>query len=272
MILVDPSKTIPVSVTGSHCSLNCPHCGGKYLSHMIKPEEMEAYIKKGYRSFLISGGMLPNGEIPFDPFLEHFRRLKEKYGLLYNFHIGFPKKFPSQIDELADVVSLDFFGDPKILRSIYSLERKLNDLLELASRFSKPVVPHVTIGIFKGEITHEFKALKILSEYFDTIVLNVFIPTPGTPFGAFPPPDIKDVKEVFKKARKLFKRVILGCMQPRGSYRKRLQEEVKDLVDVIVKPVIKVEGEKFEGCCAFLAIELNEYNRISMSKIWLQNE
>jgi len=61
-------------------------------------------------------------------------------------------------------------------------------------------------------------------------------------------------------------------MQPRGSYRKRLQEEVKDLVDVIVKPVIKIEGEKFEGCCAFLAIELNEYNRISMSKIWLQNE
>ena len=266
MILVDPSKTIPVSVTGSHCSLNCPHCGGKYLSHMIKPEEMEAYIKKGYRSFLISGGMLPNGEIPFDPFLEHFRRLKEKYGLLYNFHIGFPKKFPSQIDELADVVSLDFFGDPKILRSIYSLERKLNDLLELASRFSKPVVPHVTIGIFKGEITHEFKALEILSEYFDTIVLNVFIPTPGTPFGVFPPPNIKDVKEIFKKARKLFKRVILGCMQPRGIYRKHLQEEVKDFADVIVKPVIKTKGERFEGCCAFLAIKLNEYERASVLK------
>ncbi|RKX41189.1 MAG: radical SAM protein [Thermotogae bacterium] len=271
-MLVDPSKTIPISVTGSRCPLNCPHCGGKYLSHMIKPGEMEAYIKEGYRSFLISGGMLPNGEIPFKPFLDLFRRLKKEYKLFYNFHVGFPRRFPDEVDELADVVSMDFFGDQEILKKIYSLTRDLNDLISFALTLSKPVVPHVTIGIFKGEITHEFKTLKILSEYFDTIVLNVFIPTPGTPFGAFPPPDIKDVKEVFKKARKLFKRVILGCMQPRGSYRKRLQEEVKDLVDVIVKPVIKIEGEKFEGCCAFLAIELNEYNRISMSKIWLQNE
>jgi len=264
LIIVDPSKTIPVSVTENQCPLNCPHCGGKYLSHMISPWRMITYIKKGYRSFLISGGMLPNGEIPFKPFLDLFRKLKETHKLFYNFHIGFPKKFPKEIDELADVVSIDFFGDQKILKSIYSLTRNLNDLISLVLTFSKPVVPHVTIGIHKGKITHEFNALEILSKYFDTIVLNVFIPTSGTPFDIFPPPSIKDVKEVFKKARVLFKYVILGCMQPKGSYRKHLQKEVKDLVDVIVKPVVNVKGKKIDGCCAFLSLNKTAFKEYSL--------
>ncbi|AAD36939.1 MULTISPECIES: radical SAM protein [Thermotoga] len=244
---VDPSHTIPVSVTGAFCSLNCPHCGAHYLRHMISVDEIPALVKKGYRSFLISGGMLPDGSIPFEKYYEHLKELKESHGLLYNFHVGFQKSKVAK--ELADVVSMDFFGDETVLKSIYGLALTPQEILDIA-HFYENVVFHITVGITGGKITHEEKALEILSQETDTVVLNVFIPTPGTKFGKSFPPDLQEVVKLFEKARKLFKRVILGCMQPRGEYRKKLQSELKDLVDVITKPVGGT-GE-FKGCCAFI--------------------
>jgi len=249
-VTVDPSHTIPVSVTGTFCSLNCPHCEAHYLKHMISVEEIPVYVEKGYRSFLISGGMLPDGSIPFERYEDELQEYKKKYNLLYNFHVGFQKSQLAR--ELANVVSMDFFGDTSVLKKIYRLDLTPEDILNI-SRFYRKVVFHITIGILGGQISHEEKALEILSKETDSIVLNVFIPTPNTPFGKYSPPDPKEILRIFKKARKLFKTVILGCMQPKGTYRKELQSIVKDLVDVVTKPV---DGSgKFKGCCAFAISE-----------------
>ncbi|PLV60396.1 radical SAM protein [Thermotoga sp. KOL6] len=249
---IDPSHTIPVSVTKSFCSLNCPHCGGHYLKHMATVEEIPSYVEKGYRSFLISGGMLPDGSIPFERYKEILEWYKKKYNLLYNFHVGFKKSRTAK--ELADVVSMDFFGDSKIMKKIYGISLSPYEILEIA-RFYERVVFHITVGIMGGEISHEEKALEILSNETDSIVLNVFIPTVGTVFEEKEPPILKDVLKVFEKARKLFKRVILGCMQPKGAYRKSLQESLKGIVDDITKPV-ESKG-KFKGCCAFILYRKN---------------
>lgn len=194
--------------------------------------------------------MLPDGSIPFERYEDELQEYKKKYNLLYNFHVGFQKSQLAR--ELANVVSMDFFGDTSVLKKIYRLDLTPEDILNI-SRFYRKVVFHITIGILGGQISHEEKALEILSKETDSIVLNVFIPTPNTPFGKYSPPDPKEILRIFKKARKLFKTVILGCMQPKGTYRKELQSIVKDLVDVVTKPV---DGSgKFKGCCAFAISE-----------------
>ncbi len=248
MLLIDTSAVVPVSVTRSFCPMNCKHCGGVYLKHMIGVDEMEDYARKGYRTFLISGGMLRDGSIPFEPFRDDLSRLKKKYDLVYNFHIGFPKDFPEIVEEMADVISADFFANEEVMKEVYGISRRSDEILEILLMFSKPVVPHVTIGILCGKITHEFDSLEILSKHFDSIVLNVFVPTPGTLYSECDPPKVEEVVEVFKKARRMFKKVFLGCMQPRGVYRVKLQNAIFNLVDGITKPVISKPNVK--NCCA----------------------
>ncbi|MCX7653574.1 MAG: radical SAM protein [Fervidobacterium sp.] len=245
-----PANTLPVTVTRS-CPLNCAHCKAHYLKHMVHVENIEKYIDK-YSSFLISGGMSYSGEIPFKPHMEKLRSLKEKYNIKYNFHIGFPQKPPFEIEKVADVVSFDFFGDEKVLEEVYGLRRETTQILDSLIPLNVKKIPHVTIGILCGKITHEYVALEVLSKHFKSIVLNVFIPTPGTKFEHCTPPPIEQVVEIFEYASKNFENVVLGCMQPKGEYRKALQEAVSKYTDYIVKPVSK--DYKYNGCCSFYLI------------------
>jgi len=252
---VDPIATIPVSVTGSICSLKCKHCDAHYLSHMKSVEDMKVLASKGATSFLISGGVLKNGEIPFSPHMDLFDELKRKYQLKYNFHIGFPQRPVQEIEKVADVISFDFFGNSQILEQVYSLRRDPTMQISMIKSLSVPAVPHITVGILCGKITHEFQSLKMLSNYFDRVVLNVFIPTQGTAFENCPPPELEEVKMIFKYASNRFSKVALGCMQPKGSYRKKLQDMVSQYADIIVKPVEKTQPD-FLGCCSFLLADV----------------
>jgi len=266
MIKIDPSATMSVTVTRG-CPMGCPHCGGHYLRHMVHVDDMEKYVDK-YNSFLISGGMMPDGHIPFEGYIPKLYDLKKRYDLKYNFHIGFPEDTPSQLDDLADVVSFDMFGDSTILKNIYNISRTPKEILEVVTPLKAKKVPHITIGVMRGKITHEYAAIDLLSKYFSTVVLNVFIPTAQTKFQDCTPPSVEEVGEVFKYASERLENVVLGCMQPRGEYRKRLQEEVQKYVDFLVKPVNKSVNKSvdtsnnsndkindkihdFCGCCAF---------------------
>lgn len=244
---IDPSTTLSVSVTRG-CPLNCAHCGGHYLKHMIYVEELEKYVDR-YKSFLVSGGMLPNGEIPFGRYISYLKELKEKYGLKYNFHIGFPLQPPYEIEEVADVVSFDFYADRNVLREVYGIEREPEQILNAVLPLKVKKVPHITIGVLCGKISHEEKAVEILSKYFESIVLNVFIPTPLTKYANCQPPRIDDVEIIFAKASDLFKNVVLGCMHPKGEYRRMLQERIQKYAGFIVKPTTK--SYDYHGCCSF---------------------
>ncbi|MGJ8454818.1 radical SAM protein [Pseudothermotoga sp. U03pept] len=221
-------------------------------------EEMEKFIQLGYRSFLISGGLNSDGEIPYSKaVLDKLLFLKEKYDLQYNFHIGFPNRLAAELQEIADVISFDFFSDREIMKKIYGLYREPMDQINVLTSTQISAIPHITIGVDCGKITHELESLHILSEYFSVIVLNVFIPTLGTHYANCLPPKLDDVRRVFEYAKGRFKVVTLGCMQPRGVYRLHLQNELRELADVIVKPV-KGCQESFEGCCAFLLKQISQ--------------
>ncbi len=78
--------------------------------HMRGFEEIDKYAQQGIQSFLLSGGLDVNGKVPFsNAILRRLRFLKEKYNLQYNFHVGFPDKPLTELKEVADVVSFDFF-------------------------------------------------------------------------------------------------------------------------------------------------------------------
>ncbi len=221
-------------------------------------QDMEKYANQGVRSFLISGGLNDNGEIPHSNLiLNRLRFLKEKYSLKYNFHVGFPSSPVYDLKQIADVVSFDFFFDPKVMKKIYGISKDPADQIDVIRSAEIFAVPHVTIGIDCGRITHEYRSIEMLSKYFDSIVLNIFIPTAGTLYENCLPPAVDEVKDLFKYAKKLFKIVTLGCMQPKGSYRYILQNELEDVVDVIVKPVGKTDGD-FRGCCSFLLKQISQ--------------
>ncbi|MEN3008268.1 radical SAM protein [Pseudothermotoga sp.] len=257
LIFVDPSWTIPISLTGNFCSASCSHCGGHYLAHMKTLQDLEQLASRGYRSFLISGGLGKDLLVPFMDYLSLLRNLKRRYELVYNFHIGFPQTRLEEIEDLADVVSFDFFVDSSVMKAVYGFSIDVFRLLKAIETTKVPAIPHITIGIFKGRISQEHQALELLSQRFNSIVLNVFVPTPATKFAGFPPPDLVEVREVFEHAREKFKFVALGCMQPKGQYRQLLQQVVEPFVDVIVKPLSKVEVN-FKGCCAFLLSKISK--------------
>lgn len=221
MKIVKLGSTVSVSVTGTVCSLNCKHCGRHYLESMI-PINKTALIPSGTKSLLISGGSTIDGKVPVFDHLDEIRALK-KFKL--NFHTGLVSENEArEISEAADAVSFDFVGDDRVIKDVYNLNATVLDYvrsLENLLKFKKEIYPHITVGLDCGKIHHEYKAIDILSSYdLEKVVFLVLIPTPSTYFENCKPPDITEIKKVFKYAREKFTCDLnLGCMYPKGDSR-----------------------------------------------------
>ncbi|HEW91262.1 MAG TPA: radical SAM protein [Thermotogaceae bacterium] len=246
--------------------MNCKHCGKHYLKHMMWMEEISPSSLNGkYNSILISGGVNSKLKVPIEGFLDRIIEFR-KSGYRLNLHVGILTDDDNlEFLKYADAVSLDFVGDEKVINEVYGLNISVREYLktiEIVRKYIEPSI-HLTVGLQCGRITHEYKALEMLRELgFDKLIMNIFIPTLGTAYQNCFPPDFDDVKQVFQKARLYFPKLILGCMQPRGTYRVMLQRLAFDIgFDVITKPVqntykyIKKEGYEFsdhQECCAFI--------------------
>ena len=257
MNFIFPTKTKPVSLTGRACALNCAHCGRHYLEHMTSTEDMQKAQHGEIASVLVSGGCGKNGDVPLLDYEKEITGLKKKYSVVA--HTGlFAPENASRLKGLADVVSFDFPPSDDAIRDVFGLEKKREDYIESLSSVMKilPTVPHLTIGINGGKISGENESLKILSSLgLKNIVLNVFVPTPGTRFAERKPPEIAGVHAVIKEARDRFDTVCLGCVRPAGGYRAELDKLALGIVDGIVMPsknvMAKIPDAKiFRECCA----------------------
>ncbi|MEM1658973.1 MAG: radical SAM protein [Candidatus Jordarchaeales archaeon] len=271
-----PSKRFPpISVTGGRCELNCAHCGGHYLSHMIPAETPErlyevcvGLYEKGAVGCLISGGSTSGGYVPLGPFIGAIRRVKAETGLILNVHTGLVDDvLARQLAEAGvDVVSLDVVGDTETVRAVYGLDRRAEDYFEALHRHVKAglkhVVPHICVGLHYGELRGELKALEaVKSVKPKKLVFIVLTPTKGTRMEGVAPPSPLDVVKVMAVARLVMKdtKIILGCMRPAGRVREKLDVLALDVVDGIVLPVREAVREaerrgfaveKLESCCA----------------------
>jgi uncharacterized radical SAM superfamily protein len=256
---VRPSKTVPISVTGRECALNCIHCAGKYLVGKIGVENLSEI--EHAPSYLITGGCDANGKVPIIRHLDKLRALPEESTRIA--HTGLmDEKDVEILSDTIDVVSFDFVGDDRTINEIYGLNRSVKDYEESYEALSGriPTHPHLTIGLYKGRLAGELQALDFLADpKSKSVVLNVFKPTAGTAIGELPPPSISDVRRVFRRARDLFNDVYIGCMRPGGRYREKLDVmAVDEGCDRIVNPTRparelaeerELEPDWKEECC-----------------------
>lgn len=257
-----PGKKFPaLSVTGTHCALNCPHCQGHYLESMIQTETPEKIVSfccdledAGGIGCLISGGCNTRGQVPLP--MEALRQVRETTQLLLNVHTGFiDKDMATALNAVEPhYISLDI-PTPTVLHAIYRVDHTPEEYLHgLALTEGLTVVPHVMVGLDAAE---ECATLELLSEReVNTVVLIVCTPTRQTPSEHWPV-SVDAVIQVFNHARPLFSRLVLGCMRPRLQ----VLEEQAPLFDAVAVPTpwakkavhaAGIQPETQETCCVVL--------------------
>ena len=237
-----PVDTIPVSVTGSACALDCAHCNRVYLRHMRTLAEVAAPdALSAAASLLISGGCDARGRVPLMAHLETLRGLAANHRL--NLHVGLIDEDEARaLAPLAEVVSFDVVGDRRAAREVYGLDVGLDDYMRTldALRRHVAVVPHVTIGLRGGQPSGEFAALDALAARdIERLVYIVLIPTAGTRYAQCEPPPLAYVADLLLETRLRLPRtdLIVGCMRPRGHYGRVLDLlALRAGVDALVNP------------------------------------
>jgi lipoyl synthase len=239
-----PENTLPVSLTGDSCALNCRHCGGHYLKSMRDAAGFRdlTCIPDNVSSILVSGGSDRTGAVPVSQHVDFIKKLRGS-GYRLNIHTGLMDEHDiPDIAPLADVVSFDFVVDDHTIREVYGIDRTGDDYIRTFSalRGVIPVMPHVTIGLLGGKVRGEFDAISKLAELgIYRVIFLVFIPTKGSDYESCSPPAIEDVESVFRYARGKIPdgSFGLGCMHPRGAYKFNLENLCLDYgFDSFVNP------------------------------------
>lgn len=270
ILFARPNRTVPISLTGSSCDLDCAHCGRHYLAHMVPIEQ--ALTNRRVReatSLLVSGGCDAAGRVPLGQHLPAIRDLAE--GRRLNWHVGLiTEDDAAAIAPYVDIVSFDFVGDEATIRDVYGLPVTVVDYVETYRRLRARrvrVVPHLTIGLRGGVLGHERPALDALAELApESLVFLVLIPTSGTRYADRSPPPVEDVTAILADARVRFPHTVLllGCMRPGGEYRTRLDAlAVRAGINGIVNPTpaarrltesLGLEAVPGDECCAFSSL------------------
>jgi uncharacterized radical SAM superfamily protein len=237
---VYPRNTVPMSVTGKACALNCPHCQGHYLEHMKGPHEVDENTKK-VTSYLVSGGCDLEGAVPLRDHLNLLKSLSQNAKVIA--HTGLIKEEDvALISPYIHAASFNMIGDDSTIKKVYNLKKTTSDFILSYIALKKEVktYPHITIGLHQGAVLGEYKAIDMLLPHEpEALVLNVFIPTKETGLSGYNPPDLKEVYDVITYAKENMKEteLCLGCMRPGGSFREKLDTFcVETGVDRMVMP------------------------------------
>jgi hypothetical protein len=222
-----PSRTLPISLTGTACALQCAHCRGVYLQHMHPVDDIPS-LRDRATSFLISGGCDPQGRVPVHDHLQELAHIHATHRL--NWHVGLvDEAAAAALAPLADVISFDIVGDRETARAVYGLDLGLEDYMAVFDLLQQhaTVVPHITVGLEGGRLRGERAALAALADrQVERVILIILIPTAGTDYENCPPPDLLAVADLFLWARQILPaaELVLGCMRPHGAYRQAVDQ------------------------------------------------
>jgi uncharacterized radical SAM superfamily protein len=269
-----------ISVTGNACALNCKHCGGKVLETMHPASSAEQLFdlgvklkRNGAKGCLISGGCLPDGSVPLDPFVPALGRLKQELGLTVFVHTGIikPQTTLALKEAGVDAALIDVVGSAETVRKVYNLNVAVQDYadsLKAMQEAKLTFVPHVIVGLNEGKLDGELKALQIISQVKPSaLVIIAFMPIHGTAMAKTPPPKPIDIAKVSALARRMFPEtpLALGCMRPKGASRGETDVlALKAGVDAVAFPTeAAIEYAKGKGyatpfssyCCAQMYVD-----------------
>jgi hypothetical protein len=230
----------PISITGTRCQLNCRHCSGHYLKHMIPAANEDRLIEickslneKGVPGIVLSGGSRADGVVPLDDFAGAIKRIKEETDLALIAHTGPVNKRQAEILGRAglDGVLTDIVGSASTSEKVFGIRitpEKYAETLRAIEKSGIPnISPHIIVGLDFGKIVGEIKALELLSNsHLSNIAIVVLIPTEGTPMGDISPPSPIEVGKIISIAQLMYPEVpvALGCVRPGKIYRGAIDE------------------------------------------------
>lgn len=265
------SRFPAISITGSHCDLDCPHCAGRPLAGMLNADSPEKLLEMASRiesaggtGFLLSGGCDSDGMLPIGPYLSAIQSIKNGGRLKINAHVGYPRdeNAGGLVRSGIDVFSLNFpVSDDvgfRIMRVPRAVDRYFEAFDSLREQGARKVVPHILIGL--TDLEEEIRGLEMLrADPPVSMVVIAFFPLLGTPMRDAPPTEEGHIVEFVKASRSILPdtKIALGCMRKRGNHRME-SLLMQELVDGIVMPSRKAIAsaqksiviEELEGCCA----------------------
>lgn len=270
-----------ISVTGSHCALNCKHCGRIMIKRLTPAETPEELIKtclrlheQGSNGVLITGGCTKEGKVPLTPFLDAINEIKKETDLILIAHTGIMDygEAKSLKEAGIDGVCVDIVGSEETTREIYGIELYPEDYRKTLKAFEKAEIknisPHVCVGLHYGELRHEINALDIISCIKPSNVVIIGLTNlMGTPME-----DVRikpgDLIRILCLARIRFPEsyISLGCARGKGEVRSEIDKlAVQAGVNNIAVPTPEAYREaerlnltirEFKACCALLPEQL----------------
>lgn len=228
IVFTYPNETLAISTTNNSCNLSCAHCNGHYLKNMTPISEYKSKVKsRNVSSFLLSGGCNFEGNVPVNNYIETLKSLKDD-GYKLNAHLGLmDKKSIENVCKYLDTVSFDLVFDKETIKEVYKIDKEKSDYIRAYEtiKANAEVSPHICIGLKGGLVKGEYEILSYLAKNPPKkLTFIVLIPTKNTEYENVSPPNLDDVCNVLCEARISMPNteINLGCMRPRGSYRRSL--------------------------------------------------
>lgn len=262
-----------VSITGDSCLLDCIHCNKVYLSHMQSANRPEKFVdlcrelkEKGAKGILVSGGCdREAGLLNLEKFLPALKEV-HALGLIIKLHTGLADERMAGLiaDSGIEIASQEIVGDQRSVKEIFGLDLDVREYFETFRRLGDAGVlhlcPHLCVGLHRGEMLGELRALEMMKETFvpSTLAIIAFRPTKGTVLEDARAPTGEDMATVVKRARELFPdtKLILGAMRPRSSTRNDPNKDVR----------ISLERAALENGIDGIEIPSNEIMRMARDK------
>ncbi|MDV9858903.1 radical SAM protein [Clostridioides difficile] len=220
---------------------------------MVPIEDYEEKVQsRNITSFLLSGGCSYDGDVPMSTHIQTIKRLKEQ-GYRLNAHLGLmDKESIIELCKYLDIVSFDLVFDKETIREVYKMEKSKDDYIEVYNtiRENTEVAPHICIGLKGGQIKGEYEIIEYLQKNPpNKLTFIILIPTKGTEYENVEPPELERVADILCEARinLPYTEINLGCMRPRGVYRKELDQlSIMCGVNKIVLPSRSAKNKAIE--------------------------
>jgi len=267
-----------ISVTGSHCDLQCGHCQGKLLESMIPAEDSRTFFQvanqlrlNGAHGILVSGGANQSGEVPLEEFIPLIREIKEKapeFKVIVHTGLIQRENAKGLKEAGVDQILIDIIGDDDTIREVYHLNKRVEDYektLWMLKEMGHRIAPHIIIGHHFGEIRGEWKALEMVThvgvETIVLVILKTLLPVGKNHFRV-PKPD--ETSRISAIARILNPRIPIrmGCIRPAHPWKAEMEKgSILSGVNTIAYPLqgtieyakeIGLQTKFIEMCCSLI--------------------
>jgi len=230
----DPFRFPSISITGPACSLGCEHCDAKMVETMIPATTPEVLwdmflktVERGGTGCLVSGGSTLAGDVPLLRFIPTIKRAKQELGLAIVVHTGIVyEEVAAALGEAGiDGAMLDIMGSNDTIREIYHLDlmkEAFEHSMELLNRHGVPLMPHIVVGLHRGELRGEAEAVRMIARHNpERVMVVAFKPLLGTPMENSPTSTPLEIARVVLACRLAMPDtpVIMGCARPPGKHK-----------------------------------------------------